>query len=393
MAPTRPPAEVPSSVSASIKRRALELGFDLIGIAPAEKPAHAEFYLEWLERGHAGEMAYLARADAVARRLDPKEILPGARSIIVVAMNYDDGDDGPTDDPSRPVIARYARGLDYHLVFEEKLQRMVDSLSDLSGGARSRCYVDYGPVLERDHAQRAGLGWIGKNTVLIHPNAGSYLFLGEIITDAELSFSEPFLPDHCGTCERCIEACPTGAIRAPRELDSRLCISYLTIELRDPIPRQLRPLIGNRIFGCDICQDVCPWNKEAPRSSEPRFKPRENITGLDLIELMSLTDDQFRDLYSDTPLARAKREGFLRNVAVALGNWGDPTAMPALLGALDDDSPLIRGHAAWALGRLENPTAIEALEAHLGQESDTWVRSEIVAVLGGDPAGEEPASP
>jgi epoxyqueuosine reductase len=393
MAPARPPADSPSSVSASIRRRARELGFDLIGIAPAERPAHAGFYLEWLERGHAGEMAYLARADAVARRLDPTEILPGARSIIVVAMNYNNGDDGPTDAPSRPVIARYGRGFDYHLVFEDKLGRLADSLTDLPGGCRSRCYVDYGPVLERDHAQRAGLGWIGKNTVLIHPEVGSYLFLGEIITDAELSFSEPFIPDHCGTCERCIEACPTGAIRAPRELDSRLCISYLTIELRGPIPRELRPLIGNRIFGCDICQDVCPWNKEAPQSRESRFQPRENITGLELIEFMSLTDDEFRDLYSDTPLARAKREGFLRNVAVALGNWGDPAALPALLDALDDDSPLIRGHAAWALGRLQNPTADAALEAHVQRESDPWVRSEIGFALGAEPAGEETANP
>jgi epoxyqueuosine reductase len=393
MAPARLPANSPSSLSASISRRARELGFDLIGIAPAERPAHAGFYLEWLERGHAGEMAYLARADAVARRLDPTEILPGARSIIVAAMNYNNGDDGPTDAPSRPVIARYARGFDYHLVFEDKLERLADSLTDLTNGGRSRCYVDYGPVLERDHAQRAGLGWIGKNTVLIHPDVGSYLFLGEIITDAELSFSEPFLPDHCGTCERCIEACPTDAIRAPRELDSRLCISYLTIELRGPIPRQLRPLIGNRIFGCDICQDVCPWNKEAPRSRESRFQPRENITGLELIEFMSLTDDEFRDRYSDTPLARAKREGFLRNVAVALGNWGDPAALPALLDVLDDDSPLIRGHAAWALGRLEDPTADAALEAHFQRESDPWVRGEIGFALGGEPAGEESANP
>ncbi len=393
MAPARPRTNEPSSTSASIQRRALELGFDLIGVAPAERPAHAAFYLEWLEHGHAGEMAYLARADAVARRLDPTEILPGARSIIVAAINYNNGDHGPTDDGSRPVIARYARGVDYHLVFEDKLERLADSLTDLSGGAESRCYVDYGPVLERDHAQRAGLGWIGKNTVLIHPDAGSYLFLGEIITDAELSFSEPFLPDHCGTCERCIEACPTGAIRAPHELDSRLCISYLTIELRGPIPRELRPLIGNRIFGCDICQDVCPWNKEVPRSRESRFQPRDNITGLELIEFMSLTDGEFRDLYSDTPLARAKREGLLRNVAVALGNWGDPAALPVLLGALDDDSPLIRGHAAWALGRLENPKATEALEAHLQQESDTWVRSEIGFAIGGEPAGDELANP
>ncbi|MEE9133894.1 MAG: tRNA epoxyqueuosine(34) reductase QueG [Gemmatimonadota bacterium] len=375
------------SPSQAIKRRAFALGFDLVGIAPAERPAHADVYLDWLERGYGGEMAYLERSDAVRRRLDPAEALPGARSIVIVAMNYHNGDDGPTDDPSRPVIARYARGTDYHNVFEEKLEQLADSLREVTGDdSATRCYVDYGPVLERDHAQRAGLGWIGKNTVLINPEIGSYVFLGEILTDACLQPDDPFLPDHCGTCERCIEACPTGAIVGPRELDARLCISYLTIELRGPIPRELRPLIGNRVFGCDICQEVCPWNRGIPETGEPRFKPRDNVTGPELAEFLHLDEEQFRERFEDTPLSRGKRRGFLRNVATALGNWGHPAAVPPLVSGLNDVEPLVRGHAAWALGQVGTPEARRALEARLEMEAELWVREEIGLALEDEPA-------
>ena len=362
----------------AIKRAAKELGFDLVGIAPADRPAHADDYIEWLRNGYAGAMAYLARPDAVARRLAPDEALPGARSIIVVALNYNNGDDGPIDDPSRPVIARYARGTDYHAVFEEKLGRLATSLRGLLGdGIKTKLYVDYGPVLERDHAQRAGLGWIGKNTMLIHTDIGSYLFLGVILTDAELEPDDAFLPDHCGTCERCIEACPTGAIKGPRELDARLCISYLTIELRGPIPRELRPLVGNRVFGCDICQEVCPWNGEIPETGEPRFRPRDDVTGSELTQLMKLSDDEFDERYGGTPLERTRRRGLLRNVAVALGNWGDPAAVAALVRGLNDDEPLVRGHSAWSLGRIDCPEARAALAERLGTEDDDWVTEEI----------------
>lgn len=378
MAGTRLPIHDPRTASVAIRERALELGFELVGIAPAAPPEHAGYFLTWLERGNAGEMAYLERPDTVKRRLDPREVLPGARAIVCVAMNYNDPDDGPTDTPSRPVISRYARGADYHAVFEERLEDLAQTLSGiLRGTARALSYVDYGPVLERDHAQRAGLGWIGKNTMLIHPRIGSYLFLGEIITDVDLEPDEAFLPDHCGTCVRCIVACPTGAIRESRELDARLCISYLTIELRGPIPRELRPLIGNRVFGCDICQEVCPWNRDAPAAREPRFEPRESTTGPALIELLSLTEDQFRERFADSPVARPKRRGFLRNVAVALGNWGDPSAVPPLIGALQDEAPLVRGHAAWALGAIGGDAALTALDARLRSEEDDWVREEI----------------
>ncbi len=372
----------PAARTAALKERGRRLGFDLIGIAPAEPPAHAEFYVQWLQRGYAGTMSYLQRPDAVERRIDPRRALDGARSVVVVAMNYNNGDAGPIDDPSRPVVARYARGTDYHLVFEEKLAVLEQVLaSELDSAVATRAYVDYGPVLERDHAQRAGLGWIGKNTVLIHPNLGSYLFLGVILTDAELIFDEPFLPDRCGSCVRCIDACPTGAIVAPRELDSRLCISYLTIELRGPIPRQLRPLIGNRIFGCDICQEVCPWNDDIETTSEPRFQPRDDVTGPELLELMRLNDSEFSERFADTPLARARRRGLLRNVAVALGNWGDESAIPVLIDGLRDPEPLVRGHSAWALGQIGTRNAREALEKRFVIEGDAWVREEIGAAL------------
>lgn len=327
-------------------------------------------------------MHYLTRPDAIERRLQPSRALPGARSIIVVAINYNLDDAGPINSPDRPVVARYARGADYHDVFEQKLAELADALAEIAQrDIETRAYVDYGPVLERDHAQRAGLGWIGKNTVLINPDLGSYLFLGELFTDVELLPDDPFLPDRCGTCVSCIEACPTGAILGPRELDSRLCISYLTIELRGPIPIELRPLIANRVFGCDICQEVCPWNQHAPTTREPRFRPRADITGPELADLMSLNATDFKARFGDTPLARTRRAGFLRNVAVALGNWGDPAAVPALARGLGDDDPLVRGHSAWALGRIATHDARATLEQRLGVEDDSWVLEEIRGAL------------
>ena len=380
------PTQPQRSHSQAIKRHARELGFGLVGIAPAEPPAHGKFYLDWLHRGYAGTMAYLWRPDAVRRRLEPTDALAGARSIVVVAMNYLNGDDGPTAEPSRPVIARYARGTDYHTVFEEKLEQLAESLAEIVGGEPTvRCYVDYGPVLERDHAQRAGLGWIGKNTLLINTDIGSYIFIGEILTDAPLVPDEPFVPDHCGTCERCIDACPTGAIVGPREVDARLCISYLTIELRGPIPRELRPLIGNRVFGCDICQEVCPWNNEAPMTTELRFMPRADVVGPELVQLMDISEDEFSKRYGDTPLSRGKRPGLLRNVAVALGNWGDPTALPALERGLNDEDALVRGHSAWALGRMGIAEAREVLQARGEIETDQWVLEEIGLALNDEP--------
>lgn len=345
-----------------------EIGFDQVGFAPADRPLHADAYLEWLARGWHGEMRWMAREDAVRRRLEPSEALPGCRSLIVATLSHaragpngrepDTG--GPTgrreDRRTLPVVARYARGRDYHTVFEEKLALLADAVRALAPGAATRAYVDYGPVLERDHAQRAGLGWIGKNTLLIHPRLGSWVLIGELLTDLEFSPDEPFEDDHCGTCVRCIVACPTGAIRSPRQLDARLCISYLTIELRGSIPDRLRPLMGNRVFGCDICQEVCPWNREVviPRSDPLEIgRPLSTATMREWAErLLGLDDESFRRRYADTALRRPGRSGLLRNLCVGLGNSKDRGGVPVLRGCLQDPSPLVREHAAWALARL-----------------------------------------
>lgn len=359
-----------------IRSAALEVGFDLAAFSPADRPPHASFYLQWLQRGYHGEMRYLAREDAVRRRLSLADALPGCRTVIVVSLSYAQagGAEPPygSDDPLQPVVARYVTGPDYHGVFEDHLARLSGRIEELAPGTRILPYVDYGPVLERDHAQRAGLGWIGKNTLLIHPKKGSYLLLGELLTTLDLPPDEPFTADHCGSCVRCIEACPTGAIRAARELDARLCISYLTIELRGSIPEELRPLIGNRIFGCDICQEVCPWNAEAtvPESS-PLWGPHAGGESKGTVmphpgrpvpparmvewaeELLGLDEEEFRTRYRETSFYRPRRDGLLRNLCVGLGNSGRPEAVPVLERARRDRSELVREHAGWALRRLE----------------------------------------
>ncbi|HEX8360293.1 MAG TPA: tRNA epoxyqueuosine(34) reductase QueG, partial [Longimicrobium sp.] len=250
-----------------------------------------------------------------------------------------------------------------------------------------RAYVDTGAVLERELAQRAGLGWQGRNTMLIHPRRGSYFFIGEVLLDVELEYDDAAVRDHCGTCRRCLDACPTGALLgrdasgAP-VMDARRCISYLTIELRGPIPRDLRPLIGNRVYGCDICQEVCPWNSFATQCAEPAFLAREGLDGPSLIEWMGMTQEEFSRRFKGSAVKRTKRRGLLRNVAVALGNWGSPEAVPALAVALNDEEPLVRGHAAWALGRIGTEAARQALGGRDEVEADAWVREEIKAALG-----------
>ena len=373
-----------------IRSRAFALGFAQVGFAPAERPAHADEYLAWLERGLHGEMGWMARQDAVRRRLDPGEALEGCRTVIVVTLRY-----GPTPDDARrlPVIARYARGRDYHDVFEERLDALAAGIGELSPDARTKRYVDYGPVLERDHAQRAGLGWIGKNTMLIHPRLGSYLMLGELLTDLALAPDEPFVPDRCGTCRRCIETCPTDAILEDRSIDSTRCISYLTIELRGPIPRELRAAIGMRVFGCDICQEVCPWNADAPAPEAAPFaaEPGTAAPAADLVawaeELLALDDEGFRERYRGTAFARPGRGGLLRNVVVGIGNGlaaagrPDPDAVAVVVAALRDPAPLVRLHAAWALGRTGSADARSALRAAGSSEDDPAVREEIEMAL------------
>lgn len=376
----------PHEISERIRHRAREMGFGAAGFAPAHASAYGDAYARWIGEGMHGEMAYLAREDAVAKRRDPAVLVPGARSAVVVAMEYfnADADAGAPADPSRGIVARYARNDDYHELMKERLIALQDWINTELLPVHGRAYVDTGAVLERELAQRAGLGWFGRNTMLIQPRRGSYWFLGTILLDAELAYDEPFAKDHCGSCQACVSACPTGALLgrdeagAPR-MDARRCISYLTIELRGPIPRELRPLIGNRIYGCDICQEVCPWNSFATPSTEAAFLARAGLDGPSLIEWMTMTQEEFSARFKGSPIKRAKRRGLLRNVAVALGNWGSPEAVPALAVALNDEEPLTRGHGAWALGRIGTEAARQALRGREEVEADVWVREEIAA--------------
>jgi epoxyqueuosine reductase len=323
-------------------------------VAACGSPVHADEFRNWLgERGH-GEMSYMERAEE--KRCDPQKVLPGAKSIVVLALNYFQGTPHPPSQSfgvaSRAAataksgrIARYAWGDDYHELIESKLDKIDEFLREFGG--QQKCYVDTGPVLERDYAAQAGIGWHGKSTMLIDERLGTWFFLAEVLTTLELPPDKP-VPNRCGTCERCIKACPTGAITAPHRLDARRCISYLTIELKGSIPLELRPLIGDRIFGCDDCLDACPWNRFALVSREAAFYVRPSTVGVPLRDYLSLSDDEFRVLFRNSPIKRVKRRGFLRNVCVALGNVGDPSDLAALEGARADPEPLIAEHARWA---------------------------------------------
>jgi epoxyqueuosine reductase len=362
-----------------IKTEATALGFDLIGITAAEPLAHGGRLRAWLAQGFAGEMGYMSRD--VERRVDPSRVLPEVRSIIVLGMNYYTSPARSEASPGHGWIARYAWGQDYHTVLGDKLKALVAFIRDVEGAdVQARWYVDTGPILERELAWRAGLGWPGKNTNLINRRMGSWLFLGAILLNRELVYDAPATA-HCGSCTRCLVACPTRALVAQGVLDARRCISYLTIELRGAIPRELRPLMGTHIFGCDICQAVCPWNGKAPVSSEPAFLPRAGFAAPELIPLLRLSDDEFRTQFRGSPVTRAKRRGLLRNVAVALGNLRDLRALPALEAALHDAEPLIRSHAAWALGRIGGHGMRHVLHAALSTEGDADVREEIAWAL------------
>jgi len=411
-----------------LKIRATKLGFDLIGVAPAGIAPHAKDYADWIAAGYAGELAYLTRDPD--RRSDPRRVLPGARSVIVAGLSYYTSDlpDEVKNDPSRGPIARYAWGVDYHDLMTPRLDELAEFveretmphppapspeikqpiseegertlpspgdrfLSPGEGsGARHRVYVDTGPVLERDWASAAGLGFIGKNTCLIHPRMGSWLFLGVIITDALLTPDAPSVigchsepqrgeeslgrptaspvwprdsssqkdaprndtaPIGCGACTRCLAACPTNAFPQPYVLDARRCISYLTIELKGSIPLELRPLLGNHIFGCDLCQEACPWPTRFARPTKERafFAAEIDRAAPSLIELAQLSDEAFQQRFAGTPILRSKRRGLLRNVAVALGNWGSDEARDALRVLAADPDPIIAEHAQWGLRR------------------------------------------
>jgi epoxyqueuosine reductase len=324
------------------------LGFALCRVARAQPPPHAAEFRAWLADGRAGEMAWLERnAD---RRTDPEAVLPGVRSVVVLAMSYlAETPNAESRPPNAGRIARYAWGDDYHEVIEKKL-RVLDEWLTARGG-RQRCYVDTGPVLERDFAALAGAGWHGKSTMLIHPQLGTWFFLAEIFSTLELEADAP-LPDRCGRCTRCIDACPTAAITAPHQLDARRCISYLTIEHKGAIPEALRPLMGDRIYGCDDCLEACPWNRFAQAGREAAFAAREFVHGWALRDFLALDDEGFRALFRKSPIKRVKRRGFLRNVCVALGNVGTVDDLPALERAAQDPEALIAEHAVWAVERI-----------------------------------------
>lgn len=341
-----------------IRARAAELGFEACRFTTAAPPDHAEHFLRWLDAGHHGEMAWLARQ--AGKRTDPQLVLPGARSVICLAASYHETSDqsdasAPPHSAARGIVARYARFADYHDVLAGPLQALSEFVTRLGGpGTRSLWYVDTGPVLERDLAQRAGLGFIGKHTNLISRGLGNWFFLAEILTTLGLE-PDPPEPNRCGTCTRCLAACPTEAIRAPFVLDARRCISYLTIELKGPIPVELRPAIGRRVFGCDDCLEVCPWNRFARAGRLMRAHARADLTVPDLLELLALDEAGFKARFAGTPLLRAKRRGLLRNACVALGNAGDPQALPALTRAVADPDPLVAEHARWAIEQIQRP--------------------------------------
>ncbi len=366
-----------SRLTFRIREEASKLGFFKVGIAPAGPLPGAGRFEEWLRAGMHGEMAYLqAQAD---KRKNPGRVLEDARSIIVLAMNYHCGQN-LCNDPLLGRISRYAWGDDYHLLMKDRLNCLKRFIGSEVPGVRTLHYVDTGPVMEKDWGAETSLGWMGKHTNLITQEQGSWFFIGVILLDIELEY-DPSDGDHCGTCVRCIQACPTKAIVAPYVVDARLCISYLTIELRGPIPRQLRPLIGNRIFGCDDCQEVCPWNRFAVNTSEEGFQPREGNFMPELTALVQLTAGEFSRRFHRSPVRRAKRDGFVRNVTVALGNSRRQEALPALAHAIKDSSALVRAHAAWALGQIGTDEGRRLLESAAQTETDSDARQEISIAL------------
>jgi len=343
------------TLTSKIKDRGYQLGFDLVGISAAKPSQTVNFYSSWLARGYAGEMSYLERH--LEKKIDPRRLLPQTRSVISLGINYFTLDI-PAEkrhDASRGLISRYAWGDDYHDIIYRKLKNLLTFIkSEVGKEVQGRGFVDTAPILEREMAYNAHIGWFGKNTNIINHEIGSWFFLAEILVDIELEYDETPAKGSCGTCTRCIEACPTGALVAPYTLDARRCISYLTIEFKGSIPIELRPLLRNRIFGCDVCQEVCTWNRKAKPTNEPALLPRKNNIAPELLSLINFNDVEFRAKFKNSPIKRAKRHGFLRNVTVALGNWGSDRAVPALSRLLQDEEPLIREHAVWALEQISS---------------------------------------
>lgn len=365
-----------------IKEWAHELGFDRVGIAQLETSQYGDFYRRWLDRGDHAEMEYLERR--VEAREDPAQIGEGARSVVCVALQYAPLLDDPAeDDPLWSRVAKYARGRDYHNIMGRRLKRLAAKVREAFPGVATKPYVDTGPVLERELAARAGLGAIGKNTNLLHPEAGSWFLLGELFLSIDLNPDTP-LADLCGSCSRCLDACPTGALPAPYHLDSNRCISYWTIEHRGVIPPDMREAVGEWVFGCDICQDVCPLNDFPEPFAGADFRVPENRADLDMEQLLEMNEADFASRFQGSPMRRAKLEGLKRNVAVTMGRIGDSRHIPSLRAALGSASAVVRTHVAWALGRFEDSLAVEALKEALKHEKEGSVRAEIIAALGAE---------
>ncbi|HNQ89534.1 MAG TPA: tRNA epoxyqueuosine(34) reductase QueG [Verrucomicrobiota bacterium] len=340
-------------MKAALQARACELGFDVCRVTSADPPASGPRFQDWLRAGHHGAMDYLQRTTAT--RLDPRRALDGLRSIVLLAASYHAAPTAAPDPAAagpRGRVARYARYADYHEVLAPRLEALARFIEGLGGtGTRTCIHVDTGPLLERDLAQRGGVGFIGKHTNLVHRRLGNWLFLAEILTTLSLP-PDPPEPNHCGTCSRCLAACPTGALVAPFVLDARRCLSYLTIEHKGPIPLELRPALGDRIFGCDDCLEACPWNRFARQTAAFQDHARPDLAAPGLLDLLALDDDALRDRLRGAPVLRAKRRGLRRNICVALGNVGGAESVSALADAAADPDPLVAEHARWALDRI-----------------------------------------
>ena len=375
------------NLTQALKEQAYRLGFSLVGVTTCDPLPHANVFEAWLEQGRHGGMAYLNTPHSRQCRAHPDRVIPGCRAVIVLGVRYPAPPpmnlNGKSDPRPRGKIAAYAWGEDYHNVLPTRLRALVQYIeSQVGHPVPNRWHTDTGPLLERELAQRAGLGWIGKNTCLINPDRGSYFFLAEILLGIELEPDPPFMADRCGRCSRCINACPTGCILPDRTLDARRCISYLTIELKGSIPIENRSLMDGWVFGCDVCQQVCPWNRFADSEFDPAFDHPLTRPAPDLPDEMALSAGDFNQKYCRSPLKRAKRRGYLRNVAVALGNLRNPEAVITLTQALMfDQERLVRAHAAWALGQIGSESARQALERAASDENDPMVKSEIQASL------------
>jgi epoxyqueuosine reductase len=375
-----------AELTRKIRQEADRLGFTGMGVAPAGPLPFADRFNSWLENGFHGQMNFLKQQ--VEKRQNPRLVLPDARTVLLLAVNYHTGGmepDGPDDcshSPLNGIISRYARYNDYHPVVKSRLLKLLAFIQSCRSSVNGRCHVDTGPVMEKVWGSRSALGWTGKNSMLIARRTGSWFFIGTILLDTVLEYDHE-AKDFCGSCRRCIEACPTGALVEPYVVDARRCVSYLTVECRGIMPMDLRARIGNRIFGCDACQEVCPWNRCVESIPDRELVVRNDCSLPDLIELASLSREEFDVRYRESPIRRITRDGFVRNSVVALGNSGCEEILPALEKAVRDHSTLVRVHAAWSLGRIASPAFRRVLEAAGATETDPMVLEEIDCALEG----------